>query len=87
MVEVTLMEPKEGGYQLLHLVNGSGHFGVSYFAPVRLSGLEIAVPYAGTPSSVACLVSGKQCEFEAGGDTLTLRLPSLDLFEAIKISA
>jgi hypothetical protein len=85
MVEVTLMERADGSYQLLHLVNGSGHFGVTYFAPVTMKGLEVAVPYRGMPGSVSSLVTGNPCDFEAKDGTLTVRIENLELFEAIKI--
>jgi len=86
MVEVTLFEKVDRSYQLLHLVNGSGHFGVTFFAPVPMLDVEVRVPYEGGPTSVRSLVTGKACEFCVEGDMLMVRVPRLDLFEAIKIT-
>ena len=41
MVEVTWFEKVDGSSQLVHLVNGSGHFGVSFYEPVKMVDLEI----------------------------------------------
>lgn len=85
MVEVTLFERRDGAHQLLHLVNGSGHFGVSFFAPVIMSDLTVTVPCATAPRSVASLVTGEPSAAEFAGGHLTVRVPRLELFEAIKI--
>jgi Hypothetical glycosyl hydrolase 6/Beta-galactosidase trimerisation domain len=86
MVEVTLFERANRSYQLLHLVNGSGHFGVSYFAPVPMRDLEVTVPYDGEPSAVISLASGRECPWSWSGGQLTIRVPELRLFEALKIA-
>ena len=86
MVEVTLYQQAGGAHRLLHLVNGSGHFGVSFFDPVPLRDLEIRVPHPRQPTRVECLVGGAPCPCAWQDGELTLRLDALDLFEAIKIS-
>jgi len=86
MVEVTLFERANRSYQLLHLVNGSGHFGVSYFAPVPMRDLEVTVPYDGEPSAVTGLASDRECPWSWSGGQLTIRVPELRLFEALKIA-
>src|SRR6266536_16030 len=86
MVEVTLFERANRSYQLLHLVNGSGHFGVSYFAPVPMRDLEVTVPYDGEPSAVISLASDRECRWSWSGGQLTIRVSELRLFEALKIA-
>ncbi|MEX1029147.1 MAG: alpha-amylase family protein [Paenibacillaceae bacterium] len=85
MVEVTLFEQKEKQFQLLHLVNGTGHFGVTYFAPVTLSDMEVSIPCTHEPSAVRGLVTGKDYSFKVQDGALTIQIPKLELFEAIKI--
>ncbi|WP_274651295.1 beta-galactosidase trimerization domain-containing protein [Paenibacillus humicola] len=88
MVEATVFAKEDGSSELLQLVNASGHFGVTFYAPVTMSDLEVSIPYDKTqpPQSVRSLVTGKDCEFTADSGTLTVKIPSLKLFEAIKIS-
>jgi len=86
MVEVTLHERADGGGHLLHLVNASGHFGVSYVESVTMHDLVVVVPYEGEPEEVTALVAGQPLEWRASDGHLTVGLPRLDLFEAIRIS-
>jgi hypothetical protein len=86
MVEVTLHERGGGSSHLLHLVNASGHFGVSYVEPVTMHHLDVVIPYEGTPHEVTALVAGQPLECRAREGRLTVSLPRLDLFEAITIS-
>jgi hypothetical protein len=86
MVEMTLLERDDGALRLLHLVNGSGHFGNRYEAPVPMRDLEITIPFDGEPSAITCLVSGRRCEWSSRADRLTVQVPELGTFEAVKIS-
>lgn len=86
MVEATLFEQKERNSTLLHLVNGTGHFGATFYAPVTLSDLEVSFPAAEAPKSVKSLISGSDFEHEYRDGQLTVKLGKLGLFEAIKIS-
>jgi hypothetical protein len=86
MVEVTLHERGGGSSHLLHLVNASGHFGVSYVEPVTMHDLEVVVPYEGEPVDVTALAAAQALEWRTGEGHLTVHLPRLDLFEAITIS-
>ena len=85
MVEVTLHQRGVGSNHLLHLVNGSGHFGVSYVEPVTIHDLDVVIPYEGEPAEVNALVAGQPLEWRATDGRLTVSLPRLDLFEAITI--
>ena len=86
MVEVTLHERGGGSSHLLHLVNGSGHFGVSYVEQVAMHDLDVVIPYAGTPEEVTALVASMPLAWQSREGHLTVQLPRLDLFEAITIS-
>jgi hypothetical protein len=85
MVEVTWFEKVDGSSQLVHLVNGSGHFGVSFYQPVKMVDLEIELPSVQPPKSVRSLVSGETCVYNWSDDLLTIQIPELGLFEAIEI--
>jgi hypothetical protein len=86
MVEVTLHQRGDGSSHLLHLVNGSGHFGVSYVEPITMHGLEVVIPYEGEPEEVTALVASMPLEWQAVEGHLTVDVPILDLFEAIRIN-
>ena len=85
MVEVTLHERGGGSSHLLHVVNGSGHFGVSYVEPVTMYDLDVVIPYEGEAAKVTALGVSKPLEWKASQGHLTVHLPKLDLFEAITI--
>jgi hypothetical protein len=86
MVEVTLFESREGSVQLLHLVNGSGHFGTTFYAPLPMFDLAVSLPCTAMPSSVTSLVTGKPVAFAFAGGQLRVTVPRLDLFEALQIA-
>lgn len=85
MVEVTHFASRGGEFQLLHLVNGSGHFGNSFFAPVPMADLIVVVPYANQPRSVKSLVHGVPYDHDWQAGQLTIRIPQVDLFDAVRI--
>jgi len=87
MVEVTLFESHERKTQLVHLVNGSGHFGTTFYAPVPMFDLIVSVLCETAPSRVTSLVTGTEIAFTCAGGTLNLMVPRLDLFEALEITA
>jgi hypothetical protein len=86
MVEVTRFEKADGQTQVIHLVNGSGHFGVSFFAPVVMADLNVVVPMNQTPKTVRGLVCGQDLAFDVTDGKMTVRVPRLDLFEAIVVT-
>ena len=85
MVEVTLFEKTNGSHQLLHLVNGSGHFGTSFFEPVTMTDLEVAVACVRRPKIVRSLRYQEERDHSWENGTLTVRIPRLELFEAVAI--
>lgn len=85
-VEVTLFERADAGVHLLHLVNGSGHRGVSCVEPVTMRDLEVVLPYRGEPGEVTGLVGDRELEWHVANGRLNIWVPELGLFEAVRIS-
>jgi hypothetical protein len=85
-VEITVMEAEDGSYRLLHLVNGSGHFGNSFYPPVPLRDLVVAIPCVSRPGAVIGLRAGEPLAYTWEEGRLTVHLRDLGLFEAVKIS-
>lgn len=84
-VEATQFEKGDGSYMLLHLVNGSGHFGTTFYPPVTMTDVEVVAPCAKEPVSVRGLRSGQSLTYTWNQGALTISVPKLDLFEAVKI--
>jgi len=85
MVEATLFRQTNDQAHLLHLVNGSGHFGVSFFESVVMHNVQVKLPWPQAPRSVTSLVSGQTCRFDWRDGVLEIQVDKLNLFEAIKI--
>lgn len=86
MVEITLLEREDRKYQLLHLVNGSGHFGVTFFAPSVVEDVEIFLPFSYQESVlVKSLVHDETYDVDLRKDGLVIHIPKLELFDALKI--
>ncbi len=86
MVEVTRFGQADGQSELLHLVNASGHFGNSFYASLPLENLEMIISCVQPPATVEGLRSGQALEHTWSGGRLAIRIPRLELFEAIKLS-
>jgi hypothetical protein len=91
MVEVTRFSKKNGSYDLIHLVNGSGHFGNSFYAPVTMHDVRFSIECESRPQEVIGL-RGRDRDPEAEAPTfdwtegtLSIVLPELRLFEALKV--
>ncbi len=86
MVEATLFERTDGAVRLLHLVNGSGVLGPSIVDPVTMRDVDVVLPTDGEPAEVTALVAGRPLEYQVTDGDLTVRVPQLGAFEAIRIS-
>ena len=86
MVEVTLLEHVDAEHRLLHLVNGSGQLGAGWVEPVTMRQLKVAIPCDGAPTEVRSLVTGAELAWQLSEDQLTIAVPELHRFEAIKIT-
>jgi Hypothetical glycosyl hydrolase 6/Beta-galactosidase trimerisation domain len=85
MVEVTLLDRRNGSASLLHLINHSGRAGNRYVAPIPIRDLDIVVPVGTEPAAVTGLVGGHPCEWSASEGRLSIRVPELGLFQALRI--
>lgn len=85
MVEVTHFTNPEKGYDLVHLVNTSGHFGVSFYAPVPMVDQQVSVPYPTQPRSVRSLVTGEEHNHSWQDGQLAIEVPKLEAFQALRI--
>lgn len=83
-VEVTLFEQADSGALLLHLVNTSGHFGNSFYAPLPVHDARVTLPCARKPATVRAL-RGNAVEWEWRDGALSLAIPRVELFEAVWI--
>lgn len=85
MVEITLRRSADGERRVAHLVNASGHFGNSFYAPVEMSDLDIVLPCQQEPATVAALVSQETLRYNWDSGRLTIKLSRLGLFEALEM--
>ena len=84
-VEVTRMT-NDAGFDLVHLVNGSGHYGTSFYAPVTMHDLMVELSCEQAPAQAQSLTGGDAIAMEHKDGVLTLQVPRLDRFEAIKLT-
>ncbi len=85
MVEATVLEQEASSNLLLHLVNGAGHFGVSFYAPPTMHDLTVVVPLERQVVRAHSLVTGEDYRYEQQEGRMTVEVPRLELFEAIKL--
>jgi hypothetical protein len=86
-VEVTQFEKQDGSAQLIHLVNGSGHFGNTFYAPVTMHDVQVAVPCPRRPKAVHGLRTEQALPFSWADGRLSVQVPGLGLFEAIEVES
>lgn len=86
MVEVTHFADRDGTYDLVHLVNGSGHFGVSFFEPIPMMEQTVSIAYPRAPQQVESLVHGQPYDYTWQDNRLTIQVPRLSLFDAIRVA-
>jgi hypothetical protein len=84
-VEATQFEKADGSTQLIHLVNGSGHFGNTFYAPVTMHDVQVVVTCARQPKAVRGLRTGQPLRFTWADGRLSVQVPALELFEAIEV--
>jgi hypothetical protein len=83
MVEVTHLAGD--GFDLVHLVNASGHFGTSFLAQVEMRDLRIDLARPQRPTGVRGLVSRTPMQWSWDTGRLTIAVPRLGLMEALRI--
>jgi len=85
MAELASHTAGDGSFELFSLVNGTGHFGLSFFAPVRLADVRVTVPSARDVKYVRSLKLDRELEFTRASGGVAILLPVLDQYDAIKI--
>jgi hypothetical protein len=81
LVEVTVMQQPSRRRTLLHLVNGTGHSGTAYFAPLELRDItiEIAAPVA----RARAVDLNQTLAVKSSGRYRSITLPRLREYEVI----
>ena len=85
MVAVTVGECP-GSHLLIQLVNHTGHFGTSFFPPVPVSPVPVAVRCPREPARAVSQTTGKEVPFRWKDGTLRLSADCSSWFEGILIS-
>lgn len=85
-VEMTLQKKGDDSAYLLHLINGSGLLGNSFYEPIRMSDVQVSLPFTQKVETVLSLANGKEYDFHLKDGTLEINIGTLDHFDAIKIS-
>lgn len=85
MVEISCSRKRDNSFLLLHLVNGNGHFGNSFFPPSIERGLKLEMTLDVRPDSVVRLTNNENCQFSYENGLLTIYLEELDAYEGLLI--
>ena len=83
MVEVTV--GKSGNRAVVHLVNGTGHFGTSFFDPVPVDA-EFEIPWDKENASIENLDAAGNVEFSIRDGKLRVKVPGLGFHACLVIS-
>lgn len=84
MVEVSAAE--KPGKLVVQLVNASGHFGTSFFAPLPMRDIQLCLPLNQAPADVRSLQLPDNVQWSFAAGTLRLQLGELGFHEAIEVS-
>lgn len=84
MVEVSAAE--KPGKLVVQLVNASGHFGTSFFAPLPMRDIQLRLPLNQAPADVRSLQLPDNVQWSFAAGTLRLQLSELGFHEAIEVS-
>lgn len=84
MVEVSAAE--KPGKLVVQLVNASGHFGTSFFAPLPIRDIQLRLPLDQAPADVRSLQLPDNVRWSFAAGTLRLQLGELGFHEAIEVS-
>lgn len=85
MVEVTLGWERSGKHAMVHLINGTGHFGRSFFEPVPVRDISLMIPMDKKPSKLYQLTSNEELPFQWEDGCVTFTVNLLDELECIDI--
>jgi hypothetical protein len=85
MVEITLCKGKQQRFDILHLVNMSGHFGTTFYEPININSAYVRFAYPDAPSKVVSLVDGGEVPYEFSNGMLKIQVDDLGAFDAFMI--
>ena len=84
MVQVTL--GKKEGKTMVQFVNGSGHFGNSFFDPVEIEDATVEIPWEGPDVICRSLYEKDNILYEKKEKSLKLTVKKLGFYEAIEVT-
>ena len=84
MVQVTLGRKK--GKVMVQLVNGTGHFGNSFFDPVEIRDVEVEIPWEKGEVECRSLYLPDNVKYEKTEETIRLKVHRLGFYEAIEVT-
>ncbi len=85
MVEVTLGVLDGGKRMMVHLVNGTGCFGNSVYAPVPVYGIELKLPSDRGPLSIVDIERGESIPFSYNDGYIHMKVDLVDMIRALDI--
>lgn len=85
MVEITVGLQHDKRSLLVQMVNGSGHFGTSYFDPLPIMDIPISIKVPKEPLEVIQLHTGESLAYTYQDGILCFRIPRLHWFISVKI--
>jgi hypothetical protein len=85
MIEVTRGYDMSGTHAMIHLINGTGHFGCSFFEPVEVRDINLRVALNKEPSELKSLVTKKSIPFIWKEGYVLFRIDRLGEIEAINV--
>lgn len=85
MIEVTRGYHRDKTHGMIHLVNGTGHFGCSFFEPVEVRDINLKVALDQKPSELISLVTGSPIPFEWREGHIYFKIDWLGELEAIHV--
>ncbi len=86
MVEVTRGYDLSHTHAMIHLVNGTGHFGRSFFEPVTVGGIRLRVPLDNEPENLVSLLTGAKFPFQWKDGCVYFEVQELREIEAVDVS-
>jgi hypothetical protein len=81
LVEITVMDQPRRSRTLVHLVNGSGHSGTAYFAPVEMQNVRIRLAHGFDRATAVTLK--QDLPVATDGAYRTFVLPRLKAYEVV----
>lgn len=85
MVEITRGYREDGTQAMFSLINGTGHFGKSFFAPVPVQNISVCASLNSVPEKITSIVTGKELPFLYKEGKIYFSVERLDEFEALKV--